>query len=50
MSLLTKQKETHRLRDQRIAKGKDGDGDSFRVWDGLHAAVFKMGSQQGPPV
>ena len=47
---LPQQKETHRLRDQRIAKGKDGDGDSFRVWDGLHAAVFKMGSQQGPPV
>ena len=50
-SELPQQKETHRLRDQRIARGKDGGGDSFGVWDGqVHTAVFKMDSQQGPTV
>ena len=48
---LLQQKETPRLRDQRIARGKDGGGDSVGVWDGRAlTSMFKMDSRQGPAV
>ena len=44
MNLLTKLKETHRLRE----RGKD-EGKRHRVWEEhVHTAIFKIGSQQGP--
>ena len=50
MSLHTKQKETHRLRDElMIPEGEKGWGKKQRVWDGhVHPAIFEMDNQQGP--
>ena len=53
MSLLTKQKETHRLREWTYGCQGEGCGgrDSQGVWDGhVHTAIFKMDNQQGPIV
>ena len=51
-NVFTKQKETHRLREQAYGcQKKDGGGAwvSQGVWDGhVHTAVFKMDNQQGP--
>ena len=50
---LTKQQQTHRLREQIYGCrgwGTDG-GKRLRVWDGcVHAAIFKVDNQQGPTV
>ena len=55
MSLLTKQKQIHRLREQTYGtddcQGKDRRKGQFGNWDGhAHIAIFKLGSQQGPTV
>ena len=48
MSLLTKQKETHRLRKWTYGcQGKDSKG----LWEGhVHTAIFKIDNKQGPIV
>ena len=34
-----------------VPGGKNGGRDSYGVWGGdVHTAIFKMDSQQGPPV
>ena len=51
MNLVTKQKQTHRLREQIYAcqQGRTGARERKGVWDGhLHTAKFKMNSQQAP--
>ena len=51
VNLLTKQKGTHGLREQRDCQGwgKMRGRDSWGVWDGHeHTAIFKMDNQQGP--
>ena len=53
MILLTKQKETHRLRKRTYGcqGGRIRGRDSYGVWDGhVHTAIFKMDNQQGPTV
>ena len=50
---LTKQKETHRLREQTYGcqRGIMGGRESQGVWDRhVYTAIFKMDYQQGPPV
>ena len=44
---LTKQKETHRFREQSYGCcGKDRERDSQVVWDGrVHTAIIKMDNQ-----
>ena len=54
MNLFTKQKQTHRLREQtddcwvrERMRGRDSQG----AWDGrVHTAMCKMDNQQGPTV
>ena len=53
MNLFTKQKQTHRLREQTYGYqgGRMGGRDNQGVWDRqVHSAVFKVDNQQGPPV
>ena len=50
---LTKQKQTHRLREMEliVARGKDAGRDSQGVWyEHVHTAIFKMDNHQGPPI
>ena len=49
MNLFIKQKQTHRLENQRMAASReDGGRDSQGVWDGhVHTAIFKMDNQHG---
>ena len=51
MNLLTKQKQTHRLRELNLwlPGGKRGGRDRLGVWD-VHTAIFKIDNQQGPAV
>ena len=52
MNLPTKQKQTHRLREQTYSCqwGMEGGGEQG-VWDlHVHTAIFKMDNQQGPVV
>ena len=49
MNLFTKQKQTHRLREQIYGcqRGRVRWRDSKRVWKGhVHTAIFKMDTQQ----
>ena len=49
MNLLTKQKETHRLR--KWTYGCWSEGIVFGLWEGyVHTAVFIWNNQQGPIV
>ena len=53
MTFFTKQKQSHRLREQieDCQQGRIGRSDSWGVWDGhVHDTVFEMDNQQGPPV
>ena len=51
-NLLTKQKETHRLREQTCGCYGEGWGEGIKgVWDGhVHTGIFKRDDQQGPTV
>ena len=55
MSLYTKQKQTHRLRERTYGYGggggKVGGRDRLGVWDRhVHTAIFKTDNQQGRTV
>ena len=52
MNLFTKQKQTHRLRENLGLPGGRVEGrDRLGVWDWhVHAAIFKIDKQQGPTV
>ena len=51
-NLFTKQKQTHRLREQTYNCQGEGQGrDRLRVLDGhVNTAIFKIDNQQGPTV
>ena len=51
MNLFTKQKQTHRLREQMYVAGEKDGGKWQGVCDWhLHTAIFKMGNKQGPTI
>ena len=52
MNLLTKQKETHRLREWTYGCWGEGWGEvtDRELDEHVHTAIFKMDNQQGPTV
>lgn len=49
MSYFTKQKETHRLKEQTCGcQGEGGERDRGAWYQCVHTAIFKTGNQQGP--
>ena len=51
MNLFTKQKQTHRLREQTYGYWGKGERARLGGWDWhIHTAIFKIDKQQGPTV
>ena len=51
MNLLTKQKQTHRLRELTYGYWGEGGRGRLGVWHSrVHTATFKIDNQQGPTV